>query len=83
MGGDKDFYKLELRSAWYFRGLFPGHVLEVVGRTGVAEAFGDTPDVPFYERFYLGGLYDLREKGKELPKKAHEAVTPAPTAPKD
>ena len=60
LGGDKDFYKLELRSAWYFKGLYTGHVLELVGRTGVAEAFGNTADVPFYERFYLGGLYDLR-----------------------
>jgi len=59
-GGDKTFYRLELRSAWYFRGLLPGHILEVAARTGVAEAFGDTPDVPFYDRYYLGGLYSLR-----------------------
>ena len=60
LGGDKDFYKLELRSAWYFKGLFPGHVLELVGHIGSAEAFGDTADVPFYERYYLGGLNSLR-----------------------
>ncbi len=59
-GGDKDFYKLELRTAWYFRGLAEGHVLELSGRAGVAEAFGQTPDVPFYDRYYLGGLYSLR-----------------------
>lgn len=59
-GGDRDFYKTELRSAWYFKGLFTGHVLEVVGRTGVAEAYGNTDNVPFYERYYLGGLYTLR-----------------------
>ncbi len=59
-GGDKSFYKLELRSTWYFRGLADGHVLEVAGRAGVADAFGDTPDVPFYDRYYLGGLYSLR-----------------------
>ncbi len=59
-GGDRDFYKTELRSAWYFKGLFTGHVLELVGRTGVAEAFGNTDNVPFYDRYYLGGLYTLR-----------------------
>jgi outer membrane protein insertion porin family len=26
----------------------------------VAQAFGSTSDVPFYSRYYLGGLYDLR-----------------------
>jgi outer membrane protein insertion porin family len=60
LGGDKEFYKLDLRTAWYFKGFFPGHVLEIIGRTGVADAFGDSEDVPFYERYYLGGLYSLR-----------------------
>jgi outer membrane protein insertion porin family len=60
LGGEKDFYKLDLRTAWYFKGFFPGHVLEVVARTGIAEAYGNTEDVPFYERYYLGGLYSLR-----------------------
>jgi outer membrane protein insertion porin family len=59
-GGDKEFYKIELKTAWYFKGLFSGHVLEVVGRTGVADSLGGTPDVPFYDRYYLGGLYSLR-----------------------
>jgi outer membrane protein insertion porin family len=59
LGGDKEFYKLEAKTAWYFRGLLPGHVLELGGRTGVAKSLQDE-DVPFYERFYLGGLYSLR-----------------------
>jgi len=58
--GDKDYYKLEFKSAWYFRGLFPGHVLELLGETGVADAYGGTGGVPFYDRYYLGGLYTLR-----------------------
>jgi outer membrane protein insertion porin family len=58
--GDKDYYKLELKSAWYFKGFFPGHVLELLGETGVADSFGSTGDVPFYDRYYLGGLYSLR-----------------------
>lgn len=59
LGGDNEYYKLELRSAWYFKGLLPGHVLEVVGRTGVTDSL-DQGDVPFYDRFYLGGMYTLR-----------------------
>jgi outer membrane protein insertion porin family len=57
--GPEDFYKLEAKSAWYFPGLFSGHVLEVGGRTGVGEGFSGG-DVPFYDRYYLGGLYSLR-----------------------
>jgi outer membrane protein insertion porin family len=59
LGGDKEFYKIELKSAWYFRGLATGHVIELVGRTGVADSL-HSDDVPFYERYYLGGLYSLR-----------------------
>lgn len=60
LGGSDSFYKLELSSAHFFRGLLPGHVLELGGRTGVAQAFGSTSDVPFFERYYLGGMYSLR-----------------------
>ncbi len=59
LGGERDFYKLQLQSAWYFPGLAKGHVIEVGGRGGVTEGMrGD--DTPFYERFYLGGMYTLR-----------------------
>ncbi len=57
--GDREFYKLDFKTAWYFRGLANGHVLELVGRAGVAEGLG-SEDVPFYDRYYLGGLYSLR-----------------------
>ncbi len=58
-GGSTDFYKVELHTAWYFPGLLKGHVIEAVGRTGVADGFSGG-DVPFYDRYYLGGLYSLR-----------------------
>jgi outer membrane protein insertion porin family len=58
--GEKDYYKLELKSHWYFRGFFTGHVLELLGGTGVADTYGDTDKVPFYDRYYLGGLYSMR-----------------------
>jgi outer membrane protein insertion porin family len=57
--GDTTYYKLALQSAWYFPGLFTGHVLEVKGRAGVADSL-EGGDVPFYDRYYLGGLYTLR-----------------------
>jgi outer membrane protein insertion porin family len=59
VGGDRNFYKLQLQTAWYFRGIIPGHVLELVGHTATADTFG-SGDVPFYDRYYLGGLYSLR-----------------------
>lgn len=67
LGGDQDLYKLEGRTAWYFRpptnilgGKLGGHLLEISARTGVAQQYSKTEDVPFYERYYLGGLYSLR-----------------------
>jgi outer membrane protein insertion porin family len=57
--GDTTYYKLQIKTAWYFPGLFTGHVLEAVGRAGVAESLSGG-DVPFYDRYYLGGLYSLR-----------------------
>lgn len=59
LGGERDFYKLQMESVWFFPGLFKGHVLEIGGRSGVADGLrGDT--VPFYDRYYLGGLYSMR-----------------------
>src|SRR5437016_9175197 len=59
-GGDTDFYNLELESSWYFRGLWEGHVLELGGRAGVVEAYGDSTRVPLFDRFFLGGANTLR-----------------------
>jgi outer membrane protein insertion porin family len=60
LGGEKSFYKMELRTAWYVKGFFTGHILELIGRMGVADGFWEDNSVPFYERYYLGGLYSLR-----------------------
>jgi outer membrane protein insertion porin family len=57
--GDTDYYKIQLKSAWYFPGLMKGHVIEAVGRVGSAGGIGGG-DVPFYDAYYLGGLYSLR-----------------------
>jgi outer membrane protein insertion porin family len=70
LGGEADFYKLEARTAWYFKGLAEGHVLELVGRIGVGDAFSGAPYVPIYERYFLGGQntlrgFDYREAGAD------------------
>ena len=57
--GDRNFVKLDLTTSWYFKGFAPGHVLEVGGRAGVAQPLS-SQDVPFYDRYYLGGQGDLR-----------------------
>lgn len=59
VAGDRQFYKLEAKTGWYFKGFAPGHVLELVGRAGVADSL-ESRDVPFYDRYYLGGLYSMR-----------------------
>jgi outer membrane protein insertion porin family len=59
-GGVKDYYKIELKTHWYFKGFVTGHVVEVVGGTGVADSYGRSDSVPFYDRYYLGGINTLR-----------------------
>jgi outer membrane protein insertion porin family len=63
-GGEADFYKLEAHSFWYFPGFLPKHVIEVGGEMGVVESWGrstdKTPDVPLFDRYFLGGISSLR-----------------------
>ena len=58
--GDHDFYKVELKTSWYLsvpKDPLKG-ILELNARAGVADSFSG--GVPFYERYYLGGMYSLR-----------------------
>ncbi|HVR36443.1 MAG TPA: outer membrane protein assembly factor BamA [Methylomirabilota bacterium] len=59
-GADTDFYRIELKSARYFPGPFEGHILEIVGRIGVVEEYGDSDRVPLFDRYFLGGAYTMR-----------------------
>ena len=54
LGGDTDFYKFELGSAWYFKGFGQGHILEVGARAGVVDNYGDTTSVPLFDRWFSG-----------------------------
>lgn len=60
LGAEADFFKWEVRSSWYFPGFFEGQFLEVVGRTGVVEPYGDSERVPLFDRYFLGGVHTLR-----------------------
>jgi outer membrane protein insertion porin family len=75
--GDQTFYKVEVKSQWYFPGLFKGHVIEAVGRASVADGISGG-DVPFYDRFYLGGLDSLRgfKYRNVSPREAYNSLYP-------
>jgi len=75
--GNQSYYKAELRTAWYFPGFLKGHVLEAVGRGGVTDSL-QGGDVPFYDRYYLGGLYSLRGfKFRNIaPREPYDATAP-------
>ena len=75
--GSTDFYKVEAHTAWYFPGLLKGHVIEAVGRTGIADSLAGG-DVPLYDRYYLGGLYSLRgfKFRNVAPRQAYNPMTP-------
>ncbi|HEU5081663.1 MAG TPA: outer membrane protein assembly factor BamA [Opitutaceae bacterium] len=60
-GGNLDFYRLEFRGSQFFP-LFQTQAqsLGVIGRAGVVDAYGDTPSLPYFERYFIGGPYSLR-----------------------
>ncbi|HXG49570.1 MAG TPA: BamA/TamA family outer membrane protein, partial [Methylomirabilota bacterium] len=60
LGGESDFYKLELRGSRYFRGFMEGHIFEIHGRIGVADSYSDTEWLPLFDSFFLGGIDTLR-----------------------
>jgi outer membrane protein insertion porin family len=61
-GGDADYGRFELQGAKFFETFDPmEQVLSIVGRTGTLGRFdGKDADVPFFEKFFLGGPYNLR-----------------------
>ena len=60
-GGDVNYYRVEFRGAQYFPTFeFQNQVLHLLARGGVVDNYGDSEFVPFYDRFFLGGPYNLR-----------------------
>ena len=58
-GGDKEFFKFTTTASKYF-GLIRLSTLEFRLRTGIVNAYGNSKEVPIYERFYAGGAYTIR-----------------------
>ncbi len=59
LDGDTDIYNLTLRSSHYWR-FFEDHVLNLRGRIGVVDHYGDSDRVPIFDRYFLGGAYTVR-----------------------
>jgi outer membrane protein insertion porin family len=57
--GDKNFVK-GTGTAAYYHTFFEKVVLELKGRAGFADAYGDSGSVPIYERFFAGGANTIR-----------------------
>ncbi len=60
LGSDASYYKVELKTAWFFRGFGEGQIFQINAKLATAQALGDTPRVPIFDRYFMGGLYDLR-----------------------
>ncbi|MGA3006408.1 MAG: BamA/TamA family outer membrane protein, partial [Opitutaceae bacterium] len=60
-GGDVDYYKLEFRGAQFYP-IFQtqNQVLSIVARGGTMQDYGHTSIIPYFDRYFLGGPYDLR-----------------------
>ncbi|HZL44777.1 MAG TPA: outer membrane protein assembly factor BamA [Opitutaceae bacterium] len=61
LGGTNEYYSIEARGSEFipvFRA--QTQVLGLIARGGVIENFGKSTEVPFYDRWFLGGPDDLR-----------------------
>ena len=59
LGGNLDYFKTELRTGkWFLLSPTAEQTLGLIGRVGTIAGSGG--NLPFYERFYLGGAYDMR-----------------------
>lgn len=59
LAGDKSYTKFFTRASHYFP-MPRGAVLELRGRIGLANPYGNTDKIPIYERFFAGGAYTIR-----------------------
>jgi outer membrane protein insertion porin family len=80
LGGDVSYYKFEGRTA-HFIPTFDTleQSLSIIARVGSVTPFGQSDEVPFYDRFYLGGPdtlrgFDYRDVGPRDPDDEDESV---------
>ena len=58
-GSDLEFYKVNLENAFYFP-LGETFTLSLSSEIGYGDAYGDTTDLPFFEKFRAGGFDSVR-----------------------
>ncbi|HKK19584.1 MAG TPA: outer membrane protein assembly factor BamA [Opitutales bacterium] len=80
LGGDVNYYKFEAKMA-HFIPTFDTleQSLSIVARAGTVTPWGNSDEVPFYDRFYLGGPdtlrgFDFRDVGPRDPDDEDESV---------
>lgn len=59
LGGDQDFYSVSAGITKYWS-IFKKHLLEGRVQLATAQAFGDSDEVPIFDRFFAGGLGSVR-----------------------
>ena len=58
-GSDLEYYKLDFRGASYFP-INETVTFALKGRLATGDGYGDTDELPFFERFYSGGISSVR-----------------------
>ncbi len=63
--GQTNYYKLEGRAGWWTSlfGKDDTHVFQLIARGGSMMAYGGQTGIPYMERFFLGGSYNMRGYG--------------------
>ena len=59
VGGDADFFRLELRGSQYLPGFWEGQTWELIGRVGSIQSY-NADRVTLFNRYFLGGPRTLR-----------------------
>lgn len=57
--GNLEFYKLRLRETHYFSPL-EDYTLQLRADIGLGDGYGETSELPFWERYYAGGVSSVR-----------------------
>lgn len=72
-GGDMEYYRLTHQQTWFFP-VTKNLTFMINGEVGYAEGFGKTPQLPFFQNFYMGGIGSVRgfESGSLGPKAPNE-----------
>ena len=74
--GDTNFTKYVLDASTYYN-LTGDLVLAVRGSTGYTTGFGSTPDVPFYEKFFVGGTDSVRGYAERVLSPQDSSIPPS------